>query len=34
VFVCGPDPWMEAVLRAARQARVPDGRIHLERFTW
>jgi predicted ferric reductase len=34
VFVCGPDSWMEAVLRAARRARVPDDRIHLERFTW
>jgi ferredoxin-NADP reductase len=34
VFVCGPDPWMTAVLRAARQARVPGDHIHLERFTW
>jgi predicted ferric reductase len=34
VFVCGPDRWMEAVLRAARRAKVPDDRIHLERFTW
>jgi ferredoxin-NADP reductase len=34
VFVCGPDPWMAAVVRASRQAGVPDERIHLERFTW
>ncbi|GAA1819752.1 ferredoxin reductase family protein [Planosporangium flavigriseum] len=34
VFVCGPDPWMEAVVGAARRARVPADRIHLERFTW
>jgi predicted ferric reductase len=34
VFVCGPDSWMEAVLTAARRARVPGDRIHLERFTW
>jgi predicted ferric reductase len=34
VFVCGPDPWMESVLRAARRARVPDEHLHLERFGW
>ncbi|GII23010.1 ferredoxin reductase family protein [Planosporangium mesophilum] len=34
VFVCGPDPWMESVVRAARRATVPADRIHLERFTW
>jgi ferredoxin-NADP reductase len=34
VFVCGPDPWMTAVLRAARQVGVPSDHIHLERFTW
>jgi predicted ferric reductase len=34
VFVCGPDEWMQAVVRAARQAGVPAERIHLERFTW
>ncbi|MGC9667738.1 ferric reductase-like transmembrane domain-containing protein [Planosporangium sp. 12N6] len=34
VYVCGPDPWMAAVVRAARAAGVPDARLHLERFTW
>ncbi|SCG61873.1 ferredoxin reductase family protein [Micromonospora inositola] len=34
VFICGPDEWMQAVVRAARQAGVPAERIHLERFTW
>jgi predicted ferric reductase len=34
VYICGPQPWMDAVQHAARQARVPDERIHLERFTW
>ncbi|WP_084757145.1 ferredoxin reductase family protein [Micromonospora cremea] len=34
VFVCGPDEWMQTVVRAARQTGVPEKRIHLERFTW
>ncbi|MGN9807373.1 ferredoxin reductase family protein [Micromonospora sp. L32] len=34
VFVCGPDDWMQSVVRAARHASVPAERIHLERFTW
>ncbi|MFF5233613.1 ferric reductase-like transmembrane domain-containing protein [Dactylosporangium sp. NPDC000521] len=34
VFVCGPDAWMQAVVRAARQAGVRAGRIHLENFAW
>ncbi|MCW2777793.1 MAG: oxidoreductase [Frankiales bacterium] len=34
VFVCGPDPWMDAALSAARQAGVPADRLHAERFTW
>ncbi|MFG2042978.1 hypothetical protein [Dactylosporangium sp. NPDC048998] len=34
VFVCGPDGWTAAVVQAARAARVPAARIHLERFTW
>ncbi|HEV7536552.1 MAG TPA: oxidoreductase, partial [Acidimicrobiia bacterium] len=34
VFVCGPDPWMEAVRRAALEAGVPTEQIHLERFDW
>jgi predicted ferric reductase len=34
VFVCGPDPWMDAVRRAALEAGVPTEQIHLERFDW
>jgi predicted ferric reductase len=34
LYICGPQQWMDAVRRAARQARVPDERIHLERFSW
>jgi predicted ferric reductase len=34
VFVCGPDPWMEAVRQAAADAGVPAAQIHLERFDW
>ena len=34
VYVCGPDTWTAAVLRAARQAGVPAARLHRERFDW
>ncbi len=34
VFVCGPDPWMDAVAAAAGEVGVPDRQLHLERFTW
>jgi len=34
VYVCGPDPWTAAVLRAARRAGVPTARLHRERFGW
>ncbi|MEV4514454.1 ferric reductase-like transmembrane domain-containing protein [Dactylosporangium sp. NPDC049525] len=34
VYVCGPDAWTQAVLRAARQIGVPPTRLHLERFAW
>lgn len=34
VYVCGPDPWMEAVLDAATRAGVPAARLHAERFAW
>ena len=34
VFVCGPDAWMNAALAAAREAGVPAGRMHAERFAW
>jgi ring-1,2-phenylacetyl-CoA epoxidase subunit PaaE len=31
-FICGPAPMMEAAERALRDAGVPAGRIHVERF--
>jgi predicted ferric reductase len=34
VYVCGPQPWTEAVVAAARAAWVPAGQIHTERFAW
>lgn len=34
VFVCGPKPWTELVIRDARQAGVPRQRIHAERCDW
>ena len=34
VYVCGPDPWMDAAERAVREAGVPADRIHTERFSW
>ena len=34
VYVCGPDAWMAAAIRAAENAGVPRERIHSERFTW
>ncbi|WP_238006225.1 ferric reductase-like transmembrane domain-containing protein [Dactylosporangium sp. AC04546] len=34
VYVCGPDPWTDAVLRAARRVGVPAPRLHRERFAW
>jgi ferredoxin-NADP reductase len=34
VFICGPDPWTEAVVTSARRAGVPAERIHTERFAW
>ncbi len=34
VYVCGPDAWTEAVRRAAREAGVPAGQVHRERFGW
>ena len=34
VYVCGPDPWADAVFRAARQVGVPSARLHRERFAW
>ncbi|GAA3455154.1 ferredoxin reductase family protein [Dactylosporangium matsuzakiense] len=34
VYVCGPDPWTDAVLRAARRVGVPAPKLHRERFAW
>ncbi len=34
VYVCGPDSWTAAVLRASRRAGVPAARLHRERFGW
>ncbi len=34
VFVCGPDGWTAAVVRAARAAGVPHSQLHSERFSW
>src|SRR6185312_14018979 len=33
VFVCGPLPWMDAVLKDLRAAGVGDARIHTEAFS-
>ncbi|HKD99282.1 MAG TPA: ferredoxin reductase family protein [Micromonosporaceae bacterium] len=34
VFVCGPQPWMDAVVATLRAATVPEEQIHVERFGW
>ncbi len=34
VFVCGPRPWTELVIRDLRGAGVPEHHIHLENFGW
>lgn len=34
VYLCGAQSWMDAVARAARDAGVPQHRIHTERFSW
>jgi ferredoxin-NADP reductase len=34
VFVCGPEPWMDAVVDSLDRVGVPPERIHLERFAW
>jgi predicted ferric reductase len=34
VYVCGPEPWTEDVVRTAMAAGVPAGRIHTESFGW
>jgi Flavodoxin reductases (ferredoxin-NADPH reductases) family 1 len=34
IFVCGPDPWMDAACAAALDAGLPPAQLHQERFTW
>ena len=34
VYVCGPGPWTDLVLRDLRAAGVPERHIHLETFGW
>ena len=34
VYLCGPRPWTELVLRDLRAAGVPEHHIHLENFGW
>ena len=34
VFVCGPEAWTDAALAALAAAGVPDGQVHVERFTY
>lgn len=34
VYVCGPRPWTELVIRDLRGAGVPEHHIHLENFGW
>jgi len=34
VFICGPLPWMDLVIRDAKRAGVPEARIHAERFDY
>ena len=34
IYVCGPDPWTDAVRAAALRAGLPPGQLHEERFAW
>jgi len=34
VYVCGPDPFTDAIVEAARDAGVPEKRIHHEAFAF
>ena len=34
VYLCGPDAWLDTVLRTLLRAGVPREQIHLERFGW
>jgi ferredoxin-NADP reductase len=34
VYICGPVPWSELVLKTLRDAGVPDAHVHIETFAW
>ncbi|MDJ0337685.1 ferredoxin reductase family protein [Cryobacterium sp. PH31-O1] len=34
IYICGPRPWTDAVVRDARAGGVPKKQIHYERFDW
>jgi predicted ferric reductase len=34
VYLCGPDGWLAAAMRAVKQAGVPQEQVHVERFSW
>jgi predicted ferric reductase len=34
VYVCGPDPWMDAVCATAARIGLPPNQLHQERFSW
>ena len=34
VYVCGPDPWMDAVCATTARIGLPPGQLHQERFSW
>ncbi len=34
VFICGPEPWGDLVVRDLRAAGVPESQIHSETFSW
>lgn len=34
VYLCGPEPWADLVVRTLVAAGVPDDQIHLESFQW
>lgn len=34
VYICGPEPWMDAVRESLDRLAVPPEHVHLERFAW
>jgi ferredoxin-NADP reductase len=34
VYLCGPEAWLDAAVRAVRRAGVPHRQVHVERFSW